>query len=498
MTRVRTNFVSGNVDNAPLAVGDQTLESADLADLPAIASPDIAVLVLGPLTETPEIVHVTAHSAGATTATIARGQEGSAEAEWAQGTGWDHTPTADDYGAAFANDGVNGVIIPEEIGYGWVVGSDQFDDTGTGNEDSRAFFDKANGAFRAGSVAGTEWDAANRGTNSYAEGEGTTASGGPSHAEGRFTEASNIASHAEGDATTASGTYSHAEGTGSTAGSAGSHAEGDRTQSIHQYTHTEGQLTEASGGRAHAEGTSTTASGTSSHAEGNGATASGQNAHAEGANTAAQGHHSHAEGNGSTAAVDYSHAEGRETWVDGIAGHVEGGWSEAVGDYSHAEGYSSRASRFGQHAHSGGPFAFGDPAGEAQNSEWHGLAETTDATATTLAAKNDPAAIDNLWRLDADRAYQVKMQAIALRTDAEGEAAGFTWEGVVVRDTNGGPRIVGTPVTQNWADTNAGAWTLDVTINTADFADPYLELTATGESGKTIRWSATLYVTEVG
>ena len=123
---------------------------------------------------------------------------------------------------------------------------------------------------------------AGTGTNSVAEGSGTTASGNQSHAEGSGTTASSYQCHAEGYDTKASGRCSHAEGSG----------------------------TKASGDFSHAEGFSTTASGSQSHAEG--------------LITQANGNHSHAEGNWTTASGDYSHAEGRYTVTKNEAEHASG------------------------------------------------------------------------------------------------------------------------------------------------------------------------------
>lgn len=64
------------------------------------------------------------------------------------------------------------------------------------------------------------------GTDAFAEGKETKASGNFSHAEGFNTTASSAYSHAEGRGTIASGTVSHAEGTDSVASGARSHAGG--------------------------------------------------------------------------------------------------------------------------------------------------------------------------------------------------------------------------------------------------------------------------------
>lgn len=103
MGRIRTNFVKGTILDDPLISGATTLTSVGLADLPEIAGDDYAVLVIDP-DGTPEIVYVTAHTAGATTATILRGQEGTSASEHALNTTWVHGPTAEDFGADVITD----------------------------------------------------------------------------------------------------------------------------------------------------------------------------------------------------------------------------------------------------------------------------------------------------------------------------------------------------------------------------------------------------------
>ncbi|PCI98597.1 MAG: hypothetical protein COB14_07720 [Alphaproteobacteria bacterium] len=94
----------------------------------------------------------------------------------------------------------------------FIVGSYQLDDTATGTEDNRMFFDSSKGAFRAGTVTGTEWDDGNVGSNSIAFGSGTTASGVFSAAFGSGSTASGIGSTAFGAGSTASGVGGFAAG----------------------------------------------------------------------------------------------------------------------------------------------------------------------------------------------------------------------------------------------------------------------------------------------
>ena len=95
MSRIKTAFLSGTITDNPLTNVATTINSAALANLPAIASPDIAVLVLDPAGSAgaPEVVWVTAHTGSATSATISRAQEGTSAREHASTIPWVHGPT---------------------------------------------------------------------------------------------------------------------------------------------------------------------------------------------------------------------------------------------------------------------------------------------------------------------------------------------------------------------------------------------------------------------
>lgn len=97
--RVRSNFVGGIVEDAPLLVGATILTSASLANLAVIDSTNHAAIIIDPDGNdgSPEIVWVTAHTASATTATILRAQEGTAARQHAQDTPWVHTATSHDF-----------------------------------------------------------------------------------------------------------------------------------------------------------------------------------------------------------------------------------------------------------------------------------------------------------------------------------------------------------------------------------------------------------------
>lgn len=99
----------------------------------------------------------------------------------------------------------------------FVFGSTQLADTGTADHDSRMFFDKSKGAFRAGVAEGTEWDDASVGTASVAMGYRPNANGAYSTAIGLGARANAYGAVALGGNVTAghtsgSGTYSVALG----------------------------------------------------------------------------------------------------------------------------------------------------------------------------------------------------------------------------------------------------------------------------------------------
>ncbi|MCB1782924.1 MAG: hypothetical protein KDI13_02920, partial [Alphaproteobacteria bacterium] len=149
----------------------------------------------------------------------------------------------------------------------FVVGSPQTDDDGDTNHDARMFFDKTKGAFRAGTVSGTQWDNASIGNYSTALGNGTTASGISSTAMGSGSTASGGYSTAMGQVTTASGNSSTAMGSNTTASAHSSTALGYGTAA-------KGQSSTAMGFSTTASGFASTAMGYSAVA-GNGTTGSG-------------------------------------------------------------------------------------------------------------------------------------------------------------------------------------------------------------------------------
>jgi hypothetical protein len=95
--RRRYNFMSGTLTDNPLLIGATTFNSAGLAAFPTVSSTEYAAITISPLSLTPEIVWITAHTFGQTVATIIRGRESTSALQWSSGTRWAHTATTWDY-----------------------------------------------------------------------------------------------------------------------------------------------------------------------------------------------------------------------------------------------------------------------------------------------------------------------------------------------------------------------------------------------------------------
>ena len=138
------------------------------------------------------------------------------------------------------------------------------------------------GAFRAGYVDGSEWDAANIGKYSVAFGWDTTASGLYSVAFGHNASASGTGSVAFGCYSSASNYYSVAFGFVTQASGVGSVAMGQYSTASNKYATAFGSDSSASGAYSMATGSYTSASGKNSTASGYQTTASGYNSTASG------------------------------------------------------------------------------------------------------------------------------------------------------------------------------------------------------------------------
>ena len=102
--------------------------------------------------------------------------------------------------AVFEVDSGNNEIQPilADKGRTFLVGSQSTEDTGAAADDGRMFFHKTDNSFRAGRVLGTQWDSANRGSDSAALNFGCIASGVRSLAGGSNSTAAGGGSRAFG------------------------------------------------------------------------------------------------------------------------------------------------------------------------------------------------------------------------------------------------------------------------------------------------------------
>lgn len=104
--RLRRSSLLGTLDT-DLDDTDTIISSPELSDLPDVTAPDYMPLILDPakLGGEPEIVWVTAHTGGDTTATVVRGKEtlygSSAGRAHLTGVAWAHGPTAGEFVADY-------------------------------------------------------------------------------------------------------------------------------------------------------------------------------------------------------------------------------------------------------------------------------------------------------------------------------------------------------------------------------------------------------------
>lgn len=156
---------------------------------------------------------------------------------------------------------------------------------------------------------------------------------------------------------------------------------------------------------------------------------------------------------------------------------------------SFAVGNNSAAQLQGSRAYANGGFA---TAGDAQELKFIMMNVTSSATTTELFLDGVTATIraampnNSLWSFS--------MLVSARRTDATGGGAGYKFEGVIKKDaTAASTSLVGTPSKAVLGETNVG-W--DATLS-ADTTNGSLRVQVTGEAAKTIRWVATVTISQV-
>lgn len=278
------------------------------------------------------------------------------------------------------------------------------------------------------------------GDYSFACGYNAKATENYSYCGGRNNEASGSDSHAEGLSTLASGQGAHSEGIGTTASGQGSHAEGNDTVASGVYSHAEGSNTIASGFNSHTSGFGTTAKtksqfvigefnlfdsktnqssrgdyvfiigkGTADDARSNAMTVDwsgnihGANRLSHGAGHTVSADGAYAGGSSNTASGAYSHAEGAGTTASGTNSHSEGNTTSASGTSSHAEGEQTEATAFCAHAEGNGTVAQGNQShAEGNGTTASGISshvegEGTSATKQASHAEGSNTTADGLY-----------------------------------------------------------------------------------------------------
>lgn len=356
-------------------------------------------------------------------------------------------------GGVFTDSGT--IIYPDSLyDRSFIVGSPQMNDSGNAAHDARMFFDKANVAFRAGSVEGTEWDT--RGSGSVAIGRKTIASATDTTVVGyRGSATASWAAALGGDGNVASAQWATAVG----------------------------------GYEAIASGNYSVAMGYSAESAGNNSIAIGNLAYA-----AQEG--SIAIGKGTTASSAYGICLGRYSDVTANGGFAAGFRCNAAGEYSSALGVNSKPTLRGQLTRASNAVNTGT--GNPQES-WVDLANaTTNATTTRLVL-----GVSGRLVVPLNTAWAFTGKLVGKQTGGTGGVVGatgyWTTEGVIKNVAGTVSWVETTPtwtavardteVSTNW--TTAPAISLDTTFDA-------LQVDVTGAADRNIRWIAAFHLVEVG
>lgn len=104
MATLYENLQGGTITDNPLTSGATTINSSAFQYLPTVSGSDIMYITLDPdgSAGAPEIVKITAHTAAATSVTVARAQQDTTARSHVTGTEWIHGLTEDDVDTIFA------------------------------------------------------------------------------------------------------------------------------------------------------------------------------------------------------------------------------------------------------------------------------------------------------------------------------------------------------------------------------------------------------------
>lgn len=185
-----------------------------------------------------------------------------------------------------------------------------------------------------------------------------------------------------------------------------------------------------------------------------------------------------------------SRAIGYQALASGTNSMALGRNANATESYSYALGWS-KSDKSGKFTYGSGEFS---AVGDAQQGTFVLRRQTTTATPAVLTTDGGSGGVVNQVTLPNDSTFAFKILVVARRTDVNDESAGYEFSGVIDRNANAASTALVGTVTKTVLAEDTTAWDVNVT---ADTTNGGLKVEVTGEAGKTIRWVATVWTSEV-
>ena len=207
----------------------------------------------------------------------------------------------------------------------------------------------------------------------------------------------------------------------------------------------------------------------------------------------AVGYYADAEATYAVAMGYYSLGGATEGVAIGRSADAETAYSTVLGSYNHGGlgyglviGSHSHAERFGEQWTGADVELTANKAGRGQIT-WNG--STADATPTEMFIRG---VASNRFTIIANSAINFTIKVIA-RDSTSGDIASYNFYGAIKRDGSSNTALVGSLVKDIIAEEDT-SWDCAVT---ADDTNEALIVTVTGDASNTVKWSATVYYTEI-
>jgi hypothetical protein len=181
--------------------------------------------------------------------------------------------------------------------------------------------------------------------------------------------------------------------------------------------------------------------------------------------------------------VEVGRWDANSAWNVGTGHATASGCTGAI-----VSGTQARARVANQVSTAGGQFA---AAGDAQASRYHVRSTTTNDTATTLFRDGATGTQRIVIPAQSTWSFQIRLAAY---NSTDGVGAAWTINGGIRRNNAGNTVLLGTAVSNSFADSDMASATVTVT---ADDTNEALQITVTGLAAKTIRWHAVVDTSEV-